>query len=62
MHDVPIVGFGPVGATLANLLAQQGMKVLVLDREADIYQLPRALHFDGECMRVFQAAGIAAAR
>lgn len=59
MHDVAIVGLGPTGATLANLLAQQGLTVLVLDREADIYQLPRAIHFDGECMRVFQAAGIA---
>ena len=59
MHDVAIVGLGPTGATLANLLAQQGVRVLVLDREADIYPLPRAVHFDGECMRVFQSIGIA---
>jgi 3-(3-hydroxy-phenyl)propionate hydroxylase len=59
MHDVAVVGLGPTGATLANLLAQQGLRVLLLDREADIYQLPRAVHFDGECMRVFQAIGIA---
>jgi 3-(3-hydroxy-phenyl)propionate hydroxylase len=61
MHDVAIVGLGPTGATLANLLAQQGLRVLVVDREPDIYQLPRAVHFDGECMRVFQAVGIAQA-
>ena len=61
MHDVAIVGLGPAGATLANLLAQQGLSVLVLDREGDIYPLPRAVHFDGECMRVFQAIGIAEA-
>ena len=59
MHDIAIVGLGPTGATLANLLAEQGLTVLVLDREADIYPLPRAVHFDGECMRVFQAVGIA---
>jgi 3-(3-hydroxy-phenyl)propionate hydroxylase len=59
MHDVAVVGLGPTGATLANLLAQQGLRVLVLDREADTYPLPRAVHFDGETMRVFQAAGIA---
>lgn len=61
MHDVAIVGLGPTGATLANLLAQQGLRVLVLEREPQIYALPRAIHFDGECMRVFQAAGIAEA-
>jgi 3-(3-hydroxy-phenyl)propionate hydroxylase len=59
MHDVAIIGLGPTGATLANLLAQRGLRVLVLEREADIYQLPRAIHFDGECMRVFQACGVA---
>ncbi|WP_284212971.1 bifunctional 3-(3-hydroxy-phenyl)propionate/3-hydroxycinnamic acid hydroxylase [Comamonas jiangduensis] len=59
MHDVAIIGLGPTGVTLANLLAQQGLRVLALDREADIYPLPRAVHFDGECMRVFQSIGIA---
>lgn len=58
-YDVAVVGLGPVGATLANLLALRGLSVLALDREADIYRLPRAIHFDGECMRVFQAVGIA---
>lgn len=58
-YDVAIVGCGPAGATLANLLALSGLSVLVLDREADIYRLPRAIHFDGECMRVFQTLGIA---
>jgi 3-(3-hydroxy-phenyl)propionate hydroxylase len=59
MHDVAIVGLGPTGATLANLLAQRGLDVLVIEREAEIHRLPRAIHFDGECMRVFQAIGIA---
>ncbi|MEO8279766.1 MAG: bifunctional 3-(3-hydroxy-phenyl)propionate/3-hydroxycinnamic acid hydroxylase [Ideonella sp.] len=58
-YDVALVGFGPAGATLANLLALRGLSVLALDREADIYRLPRAIHFDGECMRVFQTIGIA---
>jgi 3-(3-hydroxy-phenyl)propionate hydroxylase len=35
------------------------VSTLILDREADIYSLPRAVHFDGECMRVFQTIGIA---
>ena len=58
-YDVVVVGLGPAGATLANLLALRGLSVLALDREADIYRLPRAIHFDGECMRVFQTIGIA---
>ena len=58
-YDVAIIGLGPAGATLANLLGLRGLRVLVLEREADVYRLPRAIHFDGECMRVFQAIGIA---
>ncbi len=61
MHDVAVVGFGPVGATLAHLLADQGLTVLVLDREAAAYHLPRAVHFDDEVMRVFQSLGLAEA-
>jgi 3-(3-hydroxy-phenyl)propionate hydroxylase len=57
-YDVLIVGMGPVGATLANLLALRSMRVLVLDREPEHYALPRAVQFDGECMRVFQTIGI----
>lgn len=59
--DVAVVGFGPVGALLANLLGRQGLRVLVLERDADVHPLPRAVHFDGEVMRVFQAAGLAEA-
>ena len=56
--DVAIVGYGPTGATLANLLALSGVRVTVLGREHGIYPLPRAVHFDGEVMRVFQTVGI----
>ena len=59
LHDVAIIGLGPCGASLANLLGQQGLKVLVIEKEEDVFRLPRAIHFDGECMRAFQAMGIA---
>jgi len=57
--DVAIVGCGPVGALLANLLGQAGLAVDIYDREREVYALPRAVHFDGEVMRIFQAAGLA---
>ncbi|MDD2546350.1 MAG: bifunctional 3-(3-hydroxy-phenyl)propionate/3-hydroxycinnamic acid hydroxylase [Burkholderiaceae bacterium] len=60
IHDVALIGYGPAGATLANLLGQAGLSVVVLDKEAGIYPLPRAIHFDGEVMRVFQNAGLRA--
>ena len=59
VYDVAIIGYGPTGATLGNLLAAQGISVLVIDREAEMYPLPRAVHFDDEVMRVFQTVGIA---
>ena len=59
VYDIAILGYGPTGATLANLLAIHGISVLVVDREADLYHLPRAVHFDDEVMRVFQTVGIA---
>ncbi len=58
-HDVAICGFGPVGATLAGLLGRNGVRVLVVERDPEVYQLPRAVHFDHEVMRIFQTLGIA---
>lgn len=57
-YDVALVGYGPTGATLANLLIKLNLKVLVIEREAAVLQLPRAIRFDAECMRVFQTIGI----
>ena len=57
-YDVIIVGLGPTGGTLANLLALSGFSILILEREKNLYALPRAVHFDDEIMRVFQTIGI----
>ena len=57
-YDIIIVGLGPTGGTLANLLALNDLSVLVLEKEASIYNLPRAVHFDDEIMRVFNTVGI----
>ncbi len=56
--EVAILGFGPAGAVLANLLGAAGLDVVVVDRDTAIFPLPRAIHFDGEVMRVFQSLGL----
>ncbi|MCI2807891.1 bifunctional 3-(3-hydroxy-phenyl)propionate/3-hydroxycinnamic acid hydroxylase [Eoetvoesiella caeni] len=57
--DLAIVGLGPVGAVAANLAGQQGLKVLAVDKLAQIYDKPRAFGLDHEIMRVFGNIGIA---
>ncbi len=56
--DVAIVGAGPTGLTLAILLAQAGRSVVILERQATPYGLPRAVHFDNEVGRILQGCGI----
>ncbi|MFJ6530543.1 bifunctional 3-(3-hydroxy-phenyl)propionate/3-hydroxycinnamic acid hydroxylase [Streptomyces longwoodensis] len=58
MHDVAIVGFGPIGQMLALLLGRQGHDVIAIERWPSPYDLPRAVHFDHEIGRIFQAAGV----
>jgi 2-polyprenyl-6-methoxyphenol hydroxylase-like FAD-dependent oxidoreductase len=59
IHDVAIVGYGPVGAALAILLGQRGQRVVVLERHREPYPLPRAVHYDHEAARILQACGVA---
>lgn len=57
--DVIIVGAGPAGTTLANLLGTYGVETLLLEREPDIIDYPRAVGMDDEALRAFQTAGLA---
>lgn len=57
-YDLLIVGCGPVGGTLANLLRQKGHKVAIFDRDKDIFQAPRAMQTDAESSRIFQELGV----
>jgi 3-(3-hydroxy-phenyl)propionate hydroxylase len=55
--EVVIVGFGPVGATLAGLLGRRGVRVIVVERDLDIFPLPRAAHIDHTGLRTIQELG-----
>ena len=55
---VVIVGAGPVGVITATLLAQYGVDCLVLDRWANVYPQPRAVHLDDEICRIVARLGI----
>jgi 3-(3-hydroxy-phenyl)propionate hydroxylase len=61
VSDVPVlvVGAGPVGLTVALLLARLGVPVRIVERHTGPYPLPRAVHLDDEAFRVLQAAGVA---
>mgnify|MGYP001158069960 CR=1 FL=1 len=56
--DVIIIGLGPVGAVVANLLAPFNISILIIEKNKMIHPTPRAIHFDGEVMRIFQNIGL----
>lgn len=56
--DVVIVGAGPVGLTLANLLGTHGVRTLVIERNAALEPEPRAVTLDDESLRTLQGAGL----
>lgn len=58
-YDVAIVGVGPVGGILANLLGLQGIRTVVFDRSTTAPDLPRGVGIDAEMMRVVQVLGLA---
>jgi 3-(3-hydroxy-phenyl)propionate hydroxylase len=57
--QVAVIGFGPAGATFANLLGQLGVRTVVVDKSRTVYDMPRAFAIDHEIMRVFQDLGLA---
>ena len=51
-YNVIVAGYGPVGAGAANLLGYYKIKSLIIDKEKEIYTLPRAITWDDECRRI----------
>jgi 3-(3-hydroxy-phenyl)propionate hydroxylase len=56
---VLIVGLGPCGVTLANLLGLYGVEAVAIDRSTEILDYPRAVGMDDEALRSFQTLGLA---
>jgi len=57
--DVVVIGAGPVGLTLVNLLADLGVKTLLVDRARTVSDEPRAISITDESLRVMHQIGIA---
>ena len=57
--DVLVVGAGPCGATISNLLGIYGVRTLLVEREGQILDYPRAVGLDDESLRTFQDVGLA---
>lgn len=56
--DVAVLGAGPTGLTVANLLGQAGIRVVLIERNASTVGEPRAVSIDDESLRTMQAAGL----
>jgi 3-(3-hydroxy-phenyl)propionate hydroxylase len=57
--DVAIVGAGPVGLMIANILGREGVRVTLIEKLDEIIDYPRAIGLDDEALRVFQSVGLA---
>ena len=56
--SVIVVGLGPVGAALCNLLGRYGIQVLAIDQATEIFAAPRAIALDNEALRILQMCGV----
>ena len=56
--DVAIIGAGPIGLMLANLLGTAGVDVVVIERNNGLVGLPRAIAYDAETLRLFAQVGL----
>ncbi|GAA4472588.1 bifunctional 3-(3-hydroxy-phenyl)propionate/3-hydroxycinnamic acid hydroxylase [Rhodococcus olei] len=56
--DVVIVGAGPVGLMLANILGMYGRSVTVLEALDDLIDYPRGVGLDDESFRTIQTVGL----
>ena len=56
--SIIIVGAGPTGLAIGNLLGMMGIDVLIFERNAGLSDIPKAISIDDEGLRVCQAMGL----
>ena len=56
--EVAIVGAGPAGLFMANLLGLYGVETVLVEKNLGTVQEPRAVSIDDEAMRVMQTIGL----
>ena len=57
-HDVLVIGGGPVGLTCSLLLAQQGLRVALIEKQSSNRLGLGAVALDDECLRIWQSCGL----
>ncbi|MES2257955.1 MAG: bifunctional 3-(3-hydroxy-phenyl)propionate/3-hydroxycinnamic acid hydroxylase [Pseudomonadota bacterium] len=57
--DILVVGAGPTGLTLANILGQGKVAAILIERKESTVGEPRAVSIDDESLRTMQAIGLA---
>ena len=56
--DIAIIGAGPVGLLMANLMGLAGHRTVLLERNEGLSPLPRAIAFDDETLRSLAQIGL----
>ena len=57
-YDIAIIGYGPSGEAAANLFGKKDIKILVVEPKKEIWDIPRAVHLDGQIQRVLHLMGL----
>ena len=53
-YDVVVVGLGPAGTLISLLLNDSSIRILGIDKDREVYDLPRAVNIDDEGLRTMQ--------
>lgn len=56
--EILIIGAGPTGLTLANLLGMNGIRTILVEARAKLIDYPRAVGIDDESLRAMQTIGL----